>query len=105
MAAIKLTAALTAEYEKLFADAAIRPERLTAVKAAVDKIFRAENMKAYKAVSSKTKIPAWFIGLIHNMESTLSFKGHLHNGDPLTARTKQVPAGRRTSSLAARCSS
>ncbi len=28
------------------------------------------------------------------MESSLRFTGHLHNGDPLTARTVQVPAGR-----------
>jgi hypothetical protein len=28
------------------------------------------------------------------MESSQNFKKHLHNGDPLTARTVQVPAGR-----------
>lgn len=34
------------------------------------------------------------IAVIHNMESSLSFRGHLHNGDPLSARTRNVPAGR-----------
>jgi hypothetical protein len=28
------------------------------------------------------------------MEASQNFKAHLHNGDPLTARTVQVPAGR-----------
>ena len=28
------------------------------------------------------------------MESSLNFKRHLHNGDPLTARTVHVPSGR-----------
>jgi lysozyme family protein len=29
------------------------------------------------------------------MESNLKFQTHLHNCDPLTRRTRQVPAGRR----------
>lgn len=28
------------------------------------------------------------------LEGSFNFKGHLHNGDPLTARTAQVPKGR-----------
>lgn len=35
-----------------------------------------------------------FIGILHAMECDLDFSQHLHNGDPLTARTVQVPAGR-----------
>lgn len=92
MAITKLTAALTAEYEQLFADAVVRPEKAIAVKAVADKIKA--NLARYNAVSKKTKIPAWFIGIVHNMESSLGFKGHLHNGDPLTARTVRVPNGR-----------
>ena len=34
------------------------------------------------------------VGVIHALESSLNFGRHLHNGDPLTARTVQVPAGR-----------
>jgi len=36
------------------------------------------------------------IGPIHVRESSLSFKAHLHCGDPLTARTVHVPKGRPT---------
>lgn len=89
-----LTTALSNEYKQLFADAQIRPDRLFAVNATVDRIFDKANMDRYKAVSKKTGIPAFFIGIIHNMEASLSFKGHLHNGDPLTARTVQVPKKR-----------
>jgi lysozyme family protein len=39
-------------------------------------------------------IPWFFIGVIHSLESNFSFTRHLHNGDPLTARTVQEPRGR-----------
>lgn len=39
-------------------------------------------------------IPWDFIAIIHHMECGLSFAKHLHNGDPLSARTRLVPAGR-----------
>jgi len=43
-------------------------------------------------------IPWWFIGITHFMEAGLfypkHFNFHLHCGDPLTARTVHVPAGR-----------
>jgi len=48
----------------------------------------------YEIVSKATGIPWYVIGIIHALECSLSFKQHLHNGDPLTARTVQVPAGR-----------
>ena len=38
----------------------------------------------------------WFvIAAIHGLEASFNFRAHFHNGDfPLTARTRQVPAGR-----------
>jgi lysozyme family protein len=33
------------------------------------------------------------IALIHSLEASLNFTTHLHNGDPLTARTIHVPKG------------
>ncbi|MBX4390438.1 hypothetical protein K4H03_30615, partial [Mycobacterium tuberculosis] len=33
----------------------------------------------------------------HGLEASFNFRAHFHNGDfPLTARTRQVPAGRPT---------
>ncbi|WPU97480.1 hypothetical protein SNE26_15750 [Mucilaginibacter sp. cycad4] len=39
-------------------------------------------------------IPWYFIACVHYMECSFSFKKHLHNGDPLTGYTVQVPANR-----------
>lgn len=39
-------------------------------------------------------IPWYFIGIIHQMEGSCNFKTHLHNGDPLSAKTVQVPENR-----------
>lgn len=39
-------------------------------------------------------MPWWVVGVLHSLECGLSFKQHLHNGDPLSARTVQVPKGR-----------
>ena len=38
--------------------------------------------------------PRYFIGIIHAMEASFDFRTHLHNGDPLKAKTVQVPSGR-----------
>ena len=52
------------------------------------------NEERYQAVEDDTDVPWYWIGAIHSRESSCSFSGHLHNGDPLTARTTHVPAGR-----------
>jgi len=39
-------------------------------------------------------IPWYFIACVHYMECSFSFNKHLHNGDPLTGYTVQVPANR-----------
>ena len=48
----------------------------------------------YELVSATTGVPWHVIGLMHFKEVGLRFDRHLHNGDPLTARTVQVPRGR-----------
>ena len=39
-------------------------------------------------------IPYYVVGCIHYRESMFNFNRHLHNGDPLTNRTVNVPKGR-----------
>lgn len=48
----------------------------------------------YEGVGLSLNIPWVFIALVHAMECDQSFAHHLHNGDPLKARTVRVPAGR-----------
>lgn len=40
------------------------------------------------------RIPWFFIACVHYLECSFNFSKHLHNGDPLTGYTVQVPAGR-----------
>jgi lysozyme family protein len=47
----------------------------------------------YELVQNELGVPWPFVGIIHAMECGFNFAGHLHNGDPLTARTVQVPKG------------
>jgi uncharacterized protein (TIGR02594 family) len=83
---------LAAEYKQLWDTATIRPEKAQQVAEASQQM---QALKAnYDQVSAVTKVPWYFVGLIHGLESSFSLKKHLHNGDPLTARTTHVPAGR-----------
>jgi lysozyme family protein len=48
----------------------------------------------YANVTTMTGVPWHVIAILHCMETGLNFTRHLHNGDPLTARTRNVPANR-----------
>ena len=48
----------------------------------------------YETVGKALGTPWYVVGLIHTMEASGNFGAHLHNGDPLSARTTHVPAGR-----------
>lgn len=87
-----LTDDLRAEYETLFDTCQVRPAVQAEVNAQAAKIVR--NRRRYEAVGQALSIPWQFIGVIHHMECSQRFDRHLHNGDPLTARTVHVPAGR-----------
>lgn len=58
----------------------------------VDKIL--ENKRVYTLIGMALDLPWYLVACIHSLESSLSFKTHLHNGDPLSSRTTHVPAGR-----------
>jgi lysozyme family protein len=91
-ASAQLTTRLETEYQQLFDSCHIREERANFVDGLVKKID--QNRTRYQNVGDQLGIPWYFVGAIHNMESSLNFKSHLHNGDPLTERTVQVPTGR-----------
>ena len=88
---IPLSSGLMSEYQDLFDSCQINPARTAAVESLASKI---EANKSRYATAGGSKIPWYFIGVVHNMESSLNFNRHLHNGDPLTKRTVQVPKGR-----------
>jgi lysozyme family protein len=89
---IPFTAELEREYDELFATCQVRPERVQQVDGLVTRLLASR--ARYRSVGSSVSIPWYFVGLVHCLECGFSFERHLHNGDPLTARTRQVPAGR-----------
>jgi lysozyme family protein len=80
------------EYQTLFDNCTIRTERRALVDTLTSQLIG--NKERYKTVGLQTDVPWYIIAAAHNMESSQRFTRHLHNGDPLTARTVQVPAGR-----------
>ena len=84
MAKISLTQALRQEYENLFNTCIILPDRIGTVEGTLVRLM--ENRQRHGSVADGMGIPWYFVEVIHNMESSLSFSKHLHNGDLLTNR-------------------
>lgn len=78
------------EYEGLFNTCVIT--KPMAVQEVVDAILKHQDR--YAAVTETSSVPWYVIAVIHNMECSLNFNEHLHNGDPLKKKTVNVPAGR-----------
>lgn len=90
---------LADEYVTFFRRAAFRSD--TARKEAIRFAKIAEDNKAlYKKTGGPLGIPWWFVAALHMLEASFNFNTHLHNGDPLKAKTKQVPKGRPASGAA-----
>ncbi len=81
-----------AEYEAMFDAAEPLAERAHEIAAFRARLKR--GAEAYRAAEAETGVPWVFTGLTHGLEAGFDFSRHLHNGDPLTARTVRVPAGR-----------
>ncbi len=92
MANLRFTNKLSAEYQRLYDSCEINSKRFREIDKIIDSLLK--NRKRYESVADELGIPWYFIAAIHNLESSRRFTRHLHNGDPLTTRTKQVPAGR-----------
>lgn len=86
---------LKGEYAKLFSKAKLDGRFDGQIKNQINKIKK--NQSRYKTVEKNTGVPWYVVALIHNMEVSLRFDGHLHNGDPLSRRTVNVPANRPSS--------
>lgn len=92
MPRVTLSSGLRSEYEVLFDGCAVDSARGAEVDSLVERILRGR--ARYDEVAARTGVPWYVIAVIHCMETGLRFDRHLHNGDPLTERTRHVPAGR-----------
>ncbi len=84
--------ALLAQYNSFFSGLIIKPEKINEVDTVVAKINVGKPI--YQSIQVQTGVPWFFIGILHYMEANCNFTKHLHNGDPLSARTTHEPAGR-----------
>ncbi|NRA62950.1 MAG: peptidoglycan-binding protein [Pseudobacteriovorax sp.] len=83
---------LKAKYSSLWQSVEINPSTASIVKNVANTIYK--NKNRYQKIQKHTDIPWFVIGAIHSLESSSSFKKHLHNGDSLSKRTVRVPRGR-----------
>lgn len=80
------------EYTRLWGSMVVRSSFKSALDTSARKILAGK--PRYTEVSELTGVPWFVIGLIHQMEAGCKWGCHLHNGDPLSARTRRVPARR-----------
>lgn len=80
--------------ETLWDKAEIRPEWIPRIDKALAIYER--NKDTYRKIEKMRKngVPQQIVFGFHLRESTCNFDAHLHNGDPLRFRTRNVPAGR-----------
>lgn len=80
------------DYLALWRSMEVSPDWKKKADAVARRIIAAQNR--YATVVAGTSVPWWFVAVVHAMECSLNFTEHLHNGDPLTARTVHEPSGR-----------
>lgn len=85
-------ASLKAEYAAWFAVCEVRPDKKDNLEFYISKIVKGR--ASYEKLAAATGVPWFFIAITHGTEGGFNFTTHLHNGDPLSSRTVNVPAGR-----------
>lgn len=86
-------ATLKPEYARMFRKLEVRPNYADSANWHLEMVRKSR--ARYERVEAATGVPWYFIAVTHGLEASFNFRAHLHNGDfPLTARTRQVPAGR-----------
>ena len=91
---IPYNADLADAYRNLFAAATLRPERAGEVARMARRLAEPVRANRYRTVADRIGAPWFVVGILHALEASLDFGRHLHNGDPLSARTVRVPKDR-----------
>lgn len=81
------------KYQQMYDQIEIKSQWKSAIYRTAKKIVA--NRDKYEEISKACggNIPWQFIGILHNRESSCNFTRHLHEGSPLSGRTKLVPRG------------
>jgi len=91
MSRISLTEELRTEYHRLFTSCVVRSDKVNEIEALVDGMVA--DRDRYQQVAEALHIPWYVVGVLHALETERNFACHLHNGDPLTERTRHLPDG------------
>ncbi len=83
-----------AEYRRLFETAKIRSKYASSVNWYVSKLLSEKNQGRWNQVAQELCCPWYFVGIIHAMEAGFNFRSHLHNGDSLRRKTRNIPRNR-----------
>ena len=78
------------EYSRLFQSMVVK--EVQGVDTAVARVLG--NRADYEKVTTRTGVPWPIVGIIHSLEADCKINCHLHNGNPLSGRTTDEPAGR-----------
>ncbi|MER9866811.1 hypothetical protein NKJ35_06305 [Mesorhizobium sp. M0136] len=87
-------ALLKGTYREQFDQCSPNPANLAEIKKWTGFFAKKRNRDQYEAVQRLTGVPWHVVATLHFREASANFLGHLHNGDPLRALTRQVPKGR-----------
>lgn len=81
-------------HEKLWDSVEVKGSQVFRIDKAISLYI--DNKSTYVAIEKMRTggVPSAIVFTLHGRESTWNFKKHLHEGSPLTARTKWVPKGR-----------
>ncbi len=92
MSRVVLTEALQHEYSHLFATCDIDPARAAEVDTLIEALLA--DRGRYHAVAGRLKMPWFVVAALHYAQTGRDFGVHLHNGDPLSERTRHWPDAR-----------
>jgi lysozyme family protein len=81
-------------YKQLWESCKIRAKWSDRVEEAYARISATQEREICLQIERTTTVPWWFVGILWYRESNLSHERHLHNGDPLTGKTIQMPKNR-----------
>jgi len=81
-------------HEKLWDSAEIKPSQVFRIDKSIS--IYLENKKKYEGIENMRVggVTSAIVFVLHGRESTWNFKKHLHEGSPLTGKTKWYPKGR-----------
>lgn len=89
---LRFTPELRAEYLSLWSTMKVRPEKIPALRATATRLLRGYDR--YKALEKRLNIPAAFLMVVHDRESSGRWGTYLGNGQSLNQVTTIVPKGR-----------